>query len=161
VSVVSVVAVVAVVIVMMVMKKRKPLFNMLSLWTTLVSQKTHTEISGSVMVVVGLGYAWVGKSCGCLGCVIQCVCVQLSNSYGHVGLRAGPSRIFMVSVVALFVQLLASVLHVLVQDHCWPFPQCDGLVLQVLDSQEGGDPMHGDVDCIGSSSQVRTSKLAR
>jgi len=134
---------------------------MLSLWTTLVSQKTHTEISGLVMVVVGLGYAWVGRSCGCLGCVIQRVCVRPSDSYGRVGLRAGPSRVFVVSVVALFVQLLASVLHLLVLVRCWPFPQCGGLVLRVLGSQGGDCPMRGDADCVDSSSQVRTSKLAQ
>ena len=51
-------------------------------------------------------------------------------------------------------------LHVLVQGHCSLFPQCDGLVLQVLDSQAVGDPTREDVDCIDSSSQVRKSRLS-
>jgi len=36
-------------------EKRKPLFNVLSLRTTVVNQKTHTENIGPVMVVAGLG----------------------------------------------------------------------------------------------------------
>ena len=36
-------------------QKKKPLSNVLSLRTTVVNQKTHTEIIGPVMVVAGLG----------------------------------------------------------------------------------------------------------
>jgi len=113
------------------------------------------------MVVSGLGYAWVGRSCVCLVCVVQRVCGRPSDNYGRVGLRAGPSRVFVVLVVALFVPLLASVLHWLERVHYGPFPQCVGLVLQVLDSQVGVYSMSADGDCVASSSQVRTPKSVR
>jgi len=116
------------------------------------------RIIGSVMVVVSLGYAWVGKSFEYLVYVIQRVCVRPSDSYERVGLRAGPSRVSVVGVDALFVPLLVSVLHLLVLVRFWLCPQCDGLVLQVRGNRVEACRMREDADCVVSSSQVRTAK---